>query len=434
MRNRIIGILFALGGLSFGQNFNAKEILPLSTEALLLMPAEQACSGMVVDTKWSQNGKYLLVESVKLGLTSSNIEAVLAGNQSQFSGGVELSTYDTNSGEIRVIRKLPDVSPITVDWIGNSRVVLLGSSSNIETDGRIESSTTYSLLDVVTGAMKQIGSYPDGKGMQAVVSPGAPLVALIFKSDEAIQFVRADGFVFPAVKFPSPSGIPFWADKGKDFYFMTIERGPQHRIIRNTWKFIPGSEPVKLDVQVNEDQPTASATVAINQRIFTVSQSKTAAAAHLVWLVRKENADSLLVTSDGENPSLSPNENAVSYTSRGALVVRRIAHVPILAYKKIKADGEKAAAISNAKQAALALIMYAHDYDDVLPSNGSGWRDNVMPYIKSQQVINTFNYTYSGGLLTSLSNPAGFPIGYVDGPNGHAVAYADGHVVWVPNP
>jgi prepilin-type processing-associated H-X9-DG protein len=92
-------------------------------------------------------------------------------------------------------------------------------------------------------------------------------------------------------------------------------------------------------------------------------------------------------------------------------------------------QAQKAVAISNAKQAGLALLMYSQDYDETLPT-GDDINTKLAPYLKNTDPLDGFSYTYPGGKLGDIANPSETVLGIVSGPGGHAIVYADGHVRW----
>lgn len=147
----------------------------------------------------------------------------------------------------------------------------------------------------------------------------------------------------------------------------------------------------------------------------------------------KEDKTSTLVAT--ESPlrlaSLSPKGDAVLYVSRGVTMVRNLVEVPLALLKQAKGGADRTKAISDAKQCALAAIMFAADNDDEMPKSGD--IDKLHPYLQNREILSKFVYTFQGGNLSELKNPESTEIGYVEGPGGRAVAYADGHVKWVPN-
>ena len=78
--------------------------------------------------------------------------------------------------------------------------------------------------------------------------------------------------------------------------------------------------------------------------------------------------------------------------------------------------------------------MYSNDYDDNYVSNAGNWQNQIEPYIKNMEMLDGFNLTFPGGSALSVENPAETVMGFLEGPGGRAVAYADGHVRWIPNP
>lgn len=140
----------------------------------------------------------------------------------------------------------------------------------------------------------------------------------------------------------------------------------------------------------------------------------------------------MLVSANARNASLSPANDAVFYTEGDIAKVQPIVRLSET-QKKDMIAALRAVAISNAKQCALGLLMYANDADDMLPPGGSF--DTVDPYIKNDDVMSDFVYAPPSDLLTTrLADPANTVVGYIDGPGGQAVAYVDGHVRWIPTP
>lgn len=101
---------------------------------------------------------------------------------------------------------------------------------------------------------------------------------------------------------------------------------------------------------------------------------------------------------------------------------------------------------SNLKQLALATMMYASDYDDVLPwpQSSRGAVSVIYPYIKSLEIVKSPNpegaeyYRFNaniGGASTIQESPAAVPMWYEAKPwpdGSRAVAFLDGHVEMVP--
>ena len=125
---------------------------------------------------------------------------------------------------------------------------------------------------------------------------------------------------------------------------------------------------------------------------------------------------------------LTPNGDGILYTLDGMLVYRDIGVVKRELFDRLDGPMTKEMAISNAKQVGLALIMYASDNDDFMPIGDI--KEAVMPYCKNEELFNGFIYTYQGGNLSGIKDPANTPLGFIKGPGGTATVYADGSVRW----
>jgi hypothetical protein len=73
--------------------------------------------------------------------------------------------------------------------------------------------------------------------------------------------------------------------------------------------------------------------------------------------------------------------------------------------------------------------MWASDHDDTLPGPND-INSELSPYLKNESLFDQFTYTYAGGPLAAIASPAETILGTVDGPDGQAVIFSDGHVKW----
>jgi prepilin-type processing-associated H-X9-DG protein len=114
--------------------------------------------------------------------------------------------------------------------------------------------------------------------------------------------------------------------------------------------------------------------------------------------------------------------------------------LPVFAQAKIAA--EKTASISNGKQVALSMLMYANDFDDQFPDASSTAKAQKVtyPYAKSSAIWKTanpahtrflYNTSLAGVNMVEIPKPSEVPLIYESGPwadGTRIVAYADGHV------
>lgn len=97
--------------------------------------------------------------------------------------------------------------------------------------------------------------------------------------------------------------------------------------------------------------------------------------------------------------------------------------------------------LSNMKQVTLAMLMYAQDWDDLLPPPNQLPQVALGPYTKNNSLFMNpanpkqmiFQPTLPAGIpLNSIPNPSQIPIGIMDygEREGVIVGYADGHCIW----
>jgi hypothetical protein len=131
-------------------------------------------------------------------------------------------------------------------------------------------------------------------------------------------------------------------------------------------------------------------------------------------------------------PDPSPTLNAVAYIQAGVLFMRPTIRIPADEFRKALLERWKSEALMNVKQVGTALMIYTADYDDMLP-DGNDLVNKVMPYVKSADILSSFVYTFPGGDSGKIKDPAATELGYIPGPGGRAVVYADGHAKWIPD-
>ena len=136
--------------------------------------------------------------------------------------------------------------------------------------------------------------------------------------------------------------------------------------------------------------------------------------------------------SEGRIEFSSQNEIVV-YQDAGSLLFRVIQPIDPTAARKLGIDIIKKKLLSKVKQVGIGFIIYGSDNDNVLPG-AEGWENKLNPYVKNRDLMYDFNYTFRGGDINLINDPAGTELGFAIGPGGRAVVYLDGHAKWIPNP
>ncbi|KXK17641.1 MAG: hypothetical protein UZ18_ATM001001014 [Armatimonadetes bacterium OLB18] len=147
--------------------------------------------------------------------------------------------------------------------------------------------------------------------------------------------------------------------------------------------------------------------------------------------VPAQYGNAALIEFDASSASLSPTGEEVLVVSRGVALIRPITPAPIDEFIEKLEQQLRNEVLMKAKMAGVALIMYATDNDERFPSKTDNVEDLLSPYVKNREVLKGFVYTFGGGNMASIQNPADTEMGYVVGPGGRAVVFADGHAKWV---
>ena len=164
--------------------------------------------------------------------------------------------------------------------------------------------------------------------------------------------------------------------------------------------------------------------------------------------------------------SAAPGPTQVSLATRPLSTLAVIVAFPESALKnaeQARGRAEGISCLSNEKQIALGVFQYMQDHDDTYPKKSASYKDQVYPYIKSQEVFRclldakgTVSYAFNANLLgtkmASTKDPANTVMVY-EGRNMQmtfrhdgkaAVCFADGHarlitpaeaknVIWYPD-
>lgn len=449
----ISAVVFALAAAQAaptGPTFS-RDALLTDKDAVFLLDPEVIAGPGVSRLKWSPDGTYLLVQRDRLiGPHPFLLMAQGKTLQGPLAGESQFLFYSAPSQKTVPGLKLPIGTHIDrIEWIpGSSKALAIAQVPVTNENGDpIDTKQTLYWMSA-NGAVRPLAEAAEGEYFDIFVNPHRPLVALArteFRAgnpptrEQSLHFFDGEGKLVGKVAMPEPTDsltyLPdgrIFASVGKvvnrkvvwEWFRLSPSQGTREKV-DNFTPPKPSSPPLSDLVVESGTMPSSRPELPGVEAVFMTNRSQVDA--------KSKSPDVVFVSSDAKLGSLSPNGNSVAYVHKGVAMVRPLARLPKQMYLDMKASAERGVAISNAKQAALALIMNASDEDDNLIANGENWRDKVMPYIKNRDILNAFTYTFGGGNMASIDKPAETEIGYVTGPGGRAVAYADGHVKWLPD-
>lgn len=130
-------------------------------------------------------------------------------------------------------------------------------------------------------------------------------------------------------------------------------------------------------------------------------------------------------------PILAPTDDGLLFEQYGALLFSDILRLD--SYKLRQPDPEATAdAVSRAKQIGTAIVMWASDHDDRMPSP-SEFPEALTPYARDMSIFQGFVYTNTFSHLSGPDEPAKTEMGYIRVRGGRAVVYMDSSVRFIPD-
>jgi len=432
-----------------------KDFMLIGEEAVGLMPPELAAEPTVTRMVWSSDGRFLLVERMDMRLTKKMLEALVEQEEPelQVAPVVALEVWDSGNGQRRQVWKGDSGSALErLGWLHGTDVVyaVVRRVVPARPGEQEESGIVYGLMhiDASSGRTKLIAEIPDpGPGLLEY-SPGAPVAILggplepgrrLFFHIQGSQSVLG-----PAVMLPE--GVSWfdvsWSADGKLPYITTLTLGsagekPVRRVFAVDTAKAELAELAEAPSIPPRTEPETPLKVSSDDAPLAGGYAKTGFKARVLLLHPAQPPKDAgapawaLVTSDGSDAEMSPTGDAVAYISQGAAFVRRLARIPKQKFLEARQAAERAEVLSRGKQAGLAVLMYASDWDDTLPSSGQDVRDLLKPYTRNEDVLKDFVYTLEGGSLSDVQSPSETMMGYIPTPpSGYAVVYVDGHVQW----
>jgi hypothetical protein len=423
--------------------------------AYVLQPPRPISAGGVEKISWSSTGDYLL--AVRSEVSGPALPMTLA--QAREVGERSIVLYGLHDNKPAVVwrAKGTGVRLLSVDWLAstNSAVVLVKEDLRTEDPSRprpIRHSVV--ILDAETGAVTPIYSFVQEGGpldvgfepsptkpygllsieedlMQRPVALGSSQVPVIPGEPNAVcRLIRANGAIGRPLTLQPNTGFLGWTSDGaapvlvsgrrtSENFKMDVESGQLTPLPRTTSLWEPSAKSALLTFE-RERTKTITATGELT--------------VYPLWLISTAANARAMVAGDSSQVALSPSLSGIAYESGGILAVRAILQMPKRAFTEALMAAERERLTHNGKQVALAALMYSADFDDVMAPKGLDLSDLLGPYAKDKGIFDGFVYTYPGGSLSDIKNPATTEMGYIAGPGGRAVVYADGHVKWVPDP
>jgi hypothetical protein len=340
--------------------------------------------------------------------------------------GYRVNVVNLGSNAVRSIKLPSNVQGVYGQaWVSGERILSIGVQTT-EDSGDL-------LVDVVGGGIVSTLGMPD----QINVASEVPTLALLSAFDYRNQFADTTVKIIDFSSNP-PRSIQAAMPKGT---------GRPIRLTANRTILCETPSRTRVEVSLADGSVKPSVPNEKDELDFS-RQGRGRDVPRTVWAdYREEPFEGLwLETLPGlrsqfrlskEKNAFEMNEDGrrIMYIAHGAVFLSELTPIDLDAAVKALMAQAKVNAVSFAKQAGTAMLIYAADYDDLMPISGASARESVFPYIKSARILDSVVWTnVTGQNMGKIQDPSKYELGYVPGPGGRAIIYADGHVGWRADP
>jgi hypothetical protein len=455
MLSLLVTLIIGAGGAS------DEVLIPGRDSGYFGLPPQVACDSKVTDGKWSSDGRYLVLQRERSTLdrkTATKIfqmmtqgieppipppgiatspgaapaarPGTMQGPSNDFTENT-LVVWDMTTKTSKVIWKARKVGEKIDSWLIGSDAVYLLTSTDVPPAQPTEDANilhSVQILAIATGRVLYSTN----------LQPQTDLSFTAFDPKSNVMLVDQEGpnatttWLLNAKGARTVEGIPgHYSLQGYPVGGGFVARADIKKVFRiDSATGVATPKDIK---EYDEPEPKEVKFELRSQALVAKSGNNTKVSRLLVAINPKSaKGETEIVAADvGSAFGVAPGETALFYTVEGVALVRELIPVDYDLLKSAKDAAQRAAALSQAKQVGLAVIMFAADNDDIIPTGLSN--DQINLYLKNDELLIGFNYKFGGGNLSEIQNPSETEMGYVLGPGGRAIIYLDGHAQWKPN-
>jgi hypothetical protein len=396
-------------------------------EAFVLQRPVLVAQPPVAAAEWSFNGRYVLL--------ARQTRPVAEGQAP--TGEISLVLWNGQTGRASEIGKpLPGIQTVKqISWLPHTSMALVVVRGVPVASERLKPDNALLRIDASRRELSPLGQL---QLSELLVSPEQPLAVLLDRDANSLRVIQAEGSIGPVVRLPVHAERPSWSLDGNTLYLLSAERPPmpgQPAVSR--WRaFNPRTGQIRTLLEGPPDLYQARPLpVRLKSSVATLKEENSLQRIQPLWLesAAKSAPSRVLVCADSEWSRLAPTADAVLYLSQGGAWVAPLvpaSREQMLARSRVVDHTE---VVSHAQQIGEAFAMYAQDHDQQYPPAGERALDDVKPYIKHDAVLFSapgFVYVLDAVRLGAIKDPASKILGYLPGPGGRALVYADGHIEW----
>lgn len=399
-----------------------QQVVFVGNDVVFVAPRQMVAPPQVAMAEWSPSGRYLVAVTVQARWRDWQSEP-------EVLGWVATVWDNTRQQAKQVGKGVAGDQLEQFHWLGRSETAVALVLHRIGRTEEEQFQRLLVLLNAPQASLRTLATVPGDVRLR--VSPTVPMGVLV--GDEAIWLLRADGTLSAPMPLPADMALAVqyaeWSRDGRQLFWQALPSREWLVLDLATGAITTSSSPPER-YDPSAEQPKQPLNVRVMRQ--PIGSGEYRASTQALWLEGEKSRT--LVCADVEFAKLSPRGDAVFYISQGAGFIAPLVRAPREAYEQARQRAEREAIMSNARQIALALLMYVQDYDERFPMGSMDIQSVLMPYLKNETVFNfpgtNFVYLMDGQTLQSMDRPSETMVGYIQAPGGRAVIWADGHVTW----
>lgn len=427
-------------GFPEGDGAYSRNFVSGGDTGYLMIPPVLVSGSAVEEATWSPDGQYVAIRRVNSRITARQVTAIMNSIKSASPppaqgdmGDNELLIY-SRQGKLCSVWKsnLMGGQVTEMGWLKGS-VLIVVTATGMDSAAPL----ITPLVVRVSPGRAATSSLPSSTNPPDVDFSPTLDAALITYDDDG-YVIRASGADSSAKRGSvGPFEALVWSADGTEPYLRTAgPNGEEVYLGFGATQLVQMERKPELRDGRRVAQPDLPVSLARRKTTLTLGGSKVETKA--LWIkVAGQNEKNYpgLVCADVTDAELSPTGDAVLYIAAdGAAMVRSLVPVDIALVTQARETAFRTTLLHWGKQIGMAVRMFASDHDETLPAPGE-FAESVAKYIgliseANEPWLELFQYTYAGGSLNGVDNPSETVLGYLPGPGGFAVLYADGHTKW----
>lgn len=398
------------------------RVFRTGSEYFAVTPPEVVVPVDAQQLQWSPNGRYLFIEGVKPNNRPVAVSALLAGAKADPPPRL-LFVWSRESGKLRELGRVPaEVGYVSCTFVGSN------GSAFLQFD-QIEGGTVW-FAGAGATTLKKVLDFDSRTILNLTGSPTLELaVATRYEGSKRSALVMTPAGLQPAVNLPDKSHLSLWDATGNSVE-VSLTGLPRDTRAESRLVFRAASGLVETTESFTPYEPTPISSTPLELAKAASIPSQLLLRPVVDEVVKGIGGVVGEGITDRDETALSDTRDGAAFESNGVVYAASVVKIDAAQFKVFADLKMKREAMNNAKQAALGVMMFLGDNDDKFPSHDAFY-SSVSPYLKNDDIMRSFTYTYGGPEdVSKVEKPAETELGYVDTPVGRAIAYADGHVKW----